>query len=224
MRGISPSAFGLAAALIGAGTAHAAPAEETLSDTRLERAFFGGESMSSRDLSRVGFWENLLSRVRTESLAARGAKTDSAQADWREMVWDVNASINAAPFVTDADNYGQADRWQTPRELAARGGDCEDYAAAKYFALRAAGAPASALRIAVVTDERERLRHAVLMVEIEGQAFVLDNLSDAVLPAAALPHYRPLMAMNEENWQLAAADLRRAQTFQGKTEAPATSG
>lgn len=224
MRGISPSALGLAATLLGVGTAHAAPIDGAPADTRLERAFFGGESMRSNDLSRVGFWDDLLSRVRTETLASRGAKVDSAQADWREMVWDVNAAINAAPFVTDADNYGQADRWQTPRELAVRGGDCEDYAAAKYFALRAAGAPAAALRIAVVADEHERQRHAVLMVEIENDVFVLDNLSDAVLPAGALPHYRPLLAMNEENWQLANADLRRAPSFHGKTGAPATSG
>jgi predicted transglutaminase-like cysteine proteinase len=49
---------------------------------------------------------------------------------------------------SDADLWGQDDFWTTPLQLLARGaGDCEDYAIAKYAALRAAGVPEQHLRL-----------------------------------------------------------------------------
>ena len=206
MRGITTSMLGLAAALAGFG------AEEAAADApkpgRLERAFFGGESAASADLTRVAFWSDLLAR---ETPSGDAAKADEGwESDARTLLRDVNAEINAAPYVADADNWNQPDHWQTARELSERGGDCEDYATAKYFALRAAGAPASALRVAIVADELTRQRHAVLLVRMGDGVVVLDNLRDEVLPASALGYYRPLLALNEENWLLADPALRRA--------------
>jgi predicted transglutaminase-like cysteine proteinase len=52
---------------------------------------------------------------------------------------------------SDAELWGQDDFWATPLQLLARGaGDCEDYAVAKYAALRAAGVPAERLRLVYV--------------------------------------------------------------------------
>lgn len=49
---------------------------------------------------------------------------------------------------SDVELWGQDDFWTTPLQLLARGaGDCEDYAIAKYAALRAAGVPAERLRL-----------------------------------------------------------------------------
>jgi len=180
--------------------------------SRIERAFFGGESAQSHDIGHLTFWADLILRERAEATAFSNLAAPGAT--WalnpRALLAGVNAAINSAAYVDDQDNWGVADRWQTSRELAERGGDCEDYAAAKYFALRAAGAPAEALLIAVVTDEATGQRHAVLMVRLPEGAVVLDNLHDDVRSASSFAHYRPLMAMNETGWRLAAPHLRHA--------------
>ena len=45
-----------------------------------------------------------------------------------------------------------------------RGGDCEDFAIAKYTALRALGVPEERLRVAIVHDDEKNLPHAILVV------------------------------------------------------------
>lgn len=62
-------------------------------------------------------------------------------------------------------------QWATLKEFLEQGGDCEDYATAKYFILRRLGFPAAALRVAVAYDRRHREHHAVLAVQI-GRAHV----------------------------------------------------
>lgn len=183
--------------------------------SRLEAAFFGGGSWSSADLSRVPFWADVVTReAADEQKAGFEVRAEAmAEADVMDSLQSVNAAINTARYVSDRENFNQSDRWQTPAELAARGGDCEDFAAAKYFALRRIGLPASSMRVALVVDEATRMRHAVLMVSLpQGRVVVLDNLYDEVVPASALANYRPLMAMNEGGWQLASAELRAAPT------------
>jgi predicted transglutaminase-like cysteine proteinase len=59
----------------------------------------------------------------------------------------VNRYVNAVAYRSDLANWGQDDRWVGPGEFFARGGDCEDYAIAKYFALRSLGISKDDLRI-----------------------------------------------------------------------------
>ena len=56
-----------------------------------------------------------------------------------------------------------------PGEFLHRGGDCEDYALAKYLALRALGFAAADLRIVALSDAARGLHHAVLTVRLEGR-------------------------------------------------------
>ena len=53
-------------------------------------------------------------------------------------------------------------------------GDCEDYAIAKFFALRELGFANQELRIAVVYDNLRRIGHAVLAVYVEGDILIGD--------------------------------------------------
>ena len=49
----------------------------------------------------------------------------------------VNRFFNQVRFLADKDHWGKLDYWATPLELlATNGGDCEDFAIAKYFSLR----------------------------------------------------------------------------------------
>lgn len=197
-------AASLAIAALAVGAANAAHAETA---NRLEAAFYGGASAHSSDISKLPFWAGLVERVASvQNVAA----TDIWRTQPFALLTRVNTAVNASRFVPDDVNWQTDDYWETPAELRARGGDCEDFATAKYFALRAAGVPAEAMQIALVVDEATQRRHAILLVQLRGGVAVLDNLHSAVLPIAAFSGYRPILAMNELGWQLASADLRQA--------------
>ena len=124
-----------------------------------------------------------------------------------EQVSGVQAVVNRLPYVADLANWGMADRWETPAEMFARGGDCEDFALTKYFALRDLGLPEAAMRVAVVWDSRDAEQHAVLFVEAGGQSWVLDNKFAAPVPAADVAaRYRVIWSVNRDGARLAAPD------------------
>jgi predicted transglutaminase-like cysteine proteinase len=88
----------------------------------------------------------------------------------------VDRFANAIAWVEDAELYGEADHWATPAEfLRAEGGDCEDFAIAKYFLLRLLGMPAADLRVTVLTGRDRSEVHAVLLARLNGEWLVLDN-------------------------------------------------
>lgn len=141
-----------------------------------------------------------------------------ARPDWRagfqslrglpagEAVVAVQARVNKLPYVSDLANWGMADRWETPAEMFARGGDCEDYALTKYFALRDLGFSERAMRIAIVWDNDDREQHAVLFVEVDGQNWVLDNKFAVPMPASSLAsRYRVIWSVNRDGARLSTA-------------------
>lgn len=115
-----------------------------------------------------------------------------------EQAKAVNVLINRWPYRTDMDVWGLMDYWASPTEFFRKSGDCEDFAIAKYFALRGLGIPASKMRIVVLKDTLRNLDHAVLVFYSDGDAWILDNLSNAVLSHRRLSHYRPQFSVNEE--------------------------
>jgi len=126
----------------------------------------------------------------------------------------VNREVNALTYVADTQNWAQADYWATPQEMLERGGDCEDFATAKYFALRQLGFGAADLRIAVVWDSIDREQHAVLLARIGNRTLVLDNKRADLTPLAAVAdRYQLLYALDEGRialpLQIATADQTR---------------
>ena len=114
----------------------------------------------------------------------------------------VNLYVNRTAYISDADNWGVADYWASPSEFFAKGGDCEDYAIAKYLSLRALGFSSANLRIAVLWDARAQESHAVLVYTKDNLSLVLDNRNDQLLPASSLGHYQPTYSVNEISWAL----------------------
>ncbi len=114
----------------------------------------------------------------------------------------VNDYMNRAPYIIDPLNYGRPDYWATPRQFLYRDGDCEDYAIAKYLSMRTLGLPGEAMRIVVLQDENLRLAHAVLVVYIDGEAWILDNQIRQVVSHSRIRHYRPIYSINEQAWWL----------------------
>jgi predicted transglutaminase-like cysteine proteinase len=108
----------------------------------------------------------------------------------------VNDRVNEAiTYVADPEHYGAPNQWTL---IKGEGyGDCKDYALAKREALREAGLPDQALRIAIVRTPRNEL-HAVLTVDTDKGVLVMDSLTPEILPWADT-HYRWLERQSAEN-------------------------
>lgn len=114
----------------------------------------------------------------------------------------VNRFMNRHRYVTDLVNWGVEDYWETPNEFATKDGDCEDFAIAKYYSLRALGVSEESLRIVVLQDLNLRIGHAVLVALVDGKAWVLDNQIDRVIEADRIRHYKPYYSLNERSFWL----------------------
>ncbi|MDE1903808.1 MAG: transglutaminase-like cysteine peptidase [Alphaproteobacteria bacterium] len=147
--------------------------------------------------------------------AARWASlvAELSQLPLRDRVERVNAAFNALPYIPAAQNWGDPMYWETPYELLAKGGQCEDYAIAKFLALAQSGVPESALHFIVVHDSVSQLDHAITLVTVDGEDLVLDNQVDDVLPAASVSRYTPYYSLNDGGIQVFArpADRMAAQ-------------
>ena len=81
---------------------------------------------------------------------------------------------------------GKADKtneWITPKEFLIRGqGDCEDYAIAKYFALKKLNIDTRKLFFSIVKQRGSKTYHMVLLYKKYDKLLVLDNLSWKILP------------------------------------------
>jgi len=118
----------------------------------------------------------------------------------RALIGAINRAINLAIApVSDKIQYGVEDRWASPLTTFTSGrGDCEDYALAKYAALRAAGFVEDDLRLLIVRLPQSQTDHAVLLVRHEGHWLVLDNRRLAMLDVAYLDAV-PLLALRESD-------------------------
>ncbi len=120
----------------------------------------------------------------------------------RTKIESVNRYVNRAEYVCDRDALGNPnDTWRTPAELFEFGGDCEDFAFAKYLSLRYLGFAADDLRIVFAVDAISRTNHAFLVACTDEGQFVLDNQFATYLSLGTLAgYYVPLYALNEANW------------------------
>ena len=114
----------------------------------------------------------------------------------------VNTFFNRWPYILDQDLYNTSDYWATPLEFIRRSGDCEDYAITKYFALKRLGIKGSAMRIVILKDTIRNTTHAVLTILIGKTIYVLDSLSDLLLPDTVYTHYQAQFSFNEDTLQL----------------------
>lgn len=111
-----------------------------------------------------------------------------------------NRLVNTAmAFRTDLRRTRLPDSWITPEELfAAREGDCEDFALAKYWLLREAGVPAEDLYVMVVRDLAANVPHAFLAVRANGELFILDSRTPDVLRPEDLDAIQPVVTVTAQ--------------------------
>ena len=97
----------------------------------------------------------------------------------RAALLQINLRVNRAiKPLTDKRHWGVKDRWDYPDDGY---GDCEDYALEKRRQLIEAGWPREALLMTVVRG-RAGEEHAILTVTTTSGDYILDNLTDHILP------------------------------------------
>jgi predicted transglutaminase-like cysteine proteinase len=114
----------------------------------------------------------------------------------------VNAAIR---YTTDMQQHGVPDLWSSPlATFATLRGDCEDYAIAKYVALREAGIAADDLRIVLAHDNALGEDHAILAARQDGRWLILDNRRTGVLADSEVKHLAPLFFIDAQGVKLLA--------------------
>ncbi len=145
----------------------------------------------------------------------------------RARLEEANRAVNTAiRYVSDQAQHGEADRWSAPlASLATAKGDCEDYAIAKYVALRAAGVARENLQLVLVRDRAVRQDHAVLAARLDDRWLILDNRQSLLIEDADASSFMPLFAINHDGVHLFAAPYaRRALPDDQTAAAPAAAG
>jgi predicted transglutaminase-like cysteine proteinase len=117
-----------------------------------------------------------------------------------DVLTEVNRFLNKFPYVEDVVNFGVRDYWETPSEIMNFSGDCEDFAIAKYYTLKAMGVDPNSMRVVAVLDLNLNLGHAVLMVRLNNENYILDNQADGAIPASRVKHYQAVYSINEGQW------------------------
>jgi len=126
--------------------------------------------------------------------------------DDRAQLERVNLFFNAMAFVDDDIHWQKADYWATPIEfLASEGGDCEDFAIAKYFTLIKLGIAEERLTLTYVKAMRLNKAHMVLTYYPSpgAEPLVLDNLIETIQPSSQRTDLLPVYSLNGSGLWLA---------------------
>lgn len=140
--------------------------------------------------------------------------------DWQDLIRSqddddltklnkINKFFNKIKFIDDNAHWGQDDYWATPTEfLASGGGDCEDFAIAKFFTLITLGIAEQQLTLTYVTALRLNMPHMVLTYYPAPnlEPLILDNLIDTIEPSSQRTDLLPVYSFNTSD--LWAAKIR----------------
>jgi predicted transglutaminase-like cysteine proteinase len=186
--GRSAEPFGLFAATLSAGGLREKwrAVERRLDDERVQLALCDGD------------------RDRCASPAALQllAIVDNARVrEGRARIGEINRAINLAIRpMSDLAQYGALDVWSSPLVTFTSGaGDCEDYAIAKFAALRLAGISPDDLRIVIIRDTIQGEDHAVAAARLDGHWLMLDNRRMAMIEDGDVRNYRPLFVIDQDS-------------------------
>ncbi len=199
-------------------------------------SFFNSRETPSKNLKPFKKWNAALKRYTKESAGQQKGGCDAKKMtkchyeEWTRFINTlkgkdklaqikaVNAHVNKAKYVTDKVNWGKKDYWATPGEFMARFGDCEDYAIAKYMTLKQLGYTYKDMRVVAVKDLNLKVGHAVLVVFVGKDAYLLDNQIKKVVGTKSVKHYMPVFSITEKMWWR----HRVSPWFRGPARSPAT--
>jgi predicted transglutaminase-like cysteine proteinase len=172
----------------------------TLSEGGLREKWRGVERRLDDERVQLALCEGDRDRCASPAALQFLAIVDAAKArDGRARLGEINRAINLAIRpASDLAQYGEVDVWSSPLVTLFRGaGDCEDYAIAKYVALRQAGISPDDLRIVVMRDTIRGEDHAVAAARLDGHWLTLDNRRMTMIEDAYVRNYRPTFVIDQ---------------------------
>ena len=100
-----------------------------------------------------------------------------ADLDRGQQIRLVNRYVNGQKYEDDlvSSPSEAGNQWETLAEFLSTGGDCEDFAVAKYFILRELGVDAEDMRIVVGKERQRTTYHAMLAVRFGEDVWLLEN-------------------------------------------------
>lgn len=126
----------------------------------------------------------------------------SSENAWIDRLETVQVGVNHyVRYVEDYPLYGKLDYWASPDETVERmAGDCEDSAILKMAILSSAGFPKDKMFLTIGRDLVSRNAHAILTVEVNGEFYVLDQLSAKLVKAEKYRDFAPLLTISNGNY------------------------
>ncbi len=111
---------------------------------------------------------------------ARIAQTALPVEKYRSLpLWErlalINSDINQTPYISDQTRFGVSNNWTTPQDFFRNGGDCEDYALAKYAILAQSGTALDDMFLLGLRHKTSCQPHACLAVKTGKEHVMLDN-------------------------------------------------
>ena len=178
---------------------------------------FGSSEVYSRSTWRFKQWTDMLARADAENKDAQHvctSRTDKhcVPAEWqglidrlrgldlRQQIAIANQAINRHRYVPTAVNWHRSMYWETAFEFLRHGGQCQDYAIAKYLLLRAAGVSADQCAWSCCAIPRSISITPCSPSMSNGEPQLLDNLRGDIVPASSVGDYHPYYSINENGW------------------------
>ncbi len=176
---------------------------------------FGGDRSTAPVSDLSAKWAELQTRILSEqeTLAACQSNGDcpaaarrfiaiielAQQRQGRARLGEINRAVNLSIRpVSDWELYGIDDFWSSPLATFSIGaGDCEDYAIAKYVALRESGIAPEDLRLVIVRDLKRNITHAVVAVRQDREWLILDNRTLIIVNAEEARYFEPLFVLDD---------------------------
>jgi predicted transglutaminase-like cysteine proteinase len=172
----------------------------TLSEGALREKWLGVERKLDDERVQLALCDGDRDRCVSPAALQFLAIVDNAKArEGRARLGEINRAINLAIRpMSDLAQYGAIDVWSSPLVTFTNGaGDCEDYAIAKFVALRQTGISPEDLRIVIMRDTIHGEDHAVAMARLDGHWLTLDNRRMAMVEDAYVRNYRPLFVIDQ---------------------------
>lgn len=175
----------------------------------------GTLEFSSNNLSALPQWKRVLEKFsRERGILLRCEQDTDACPSPRVIAWQAkiealreqpglerleqtNRYINTWPSKPHADDLDGGENWASPLEFARNSGNAVDFAIMKFFMLRDLGFANDDLRLVVAADVLSNRTHAFVAASHEGEVYILDTLSDAVVRERDVRYYVPFYSVNE---------------------------
>lgn len=174
------------------------PLSANYTDTTFTDTFFKDVQQRYGDdaVARFRLWQTLI-------------RDGVAESDWQRIHLANQFFNRQVVYRSDAEHWQKNDYWATPIEaLGTALGDCEDYALAKYFTLRAMGVEDDKLRLMYVRALNINEPHMVLVYfeSHDDIPYVLDNMVADIQQAQFRTDLRPIYSFNASGLWLAKAN------------------